>query len=274
MTLRFQRALRTSSRRPVVLRLLTRLFMPVAALLVPLVLLLAWSLAARHGLLPDQILPDPRVVLQTLRESAASGELLEHTLVSLQRVAVGFAAGAAAGLALGTALGLSRTLRGLLDGSFLALAQIPVLGWLPLMILLVGLDEELKVIVIGWSAFVPVVLNTTQGMRDVPPALREVGQVLTFDPWSMFTRIVLPAALPAIFTGLREGLANSWQTLVAVELFASSEGLGFLMSWGRQLFQLDLVLVVVLVVGSIGFVLNWSLGRVEQRLRRWQVSAA
>ncbi|KAA5612645.1 ABC transporter permease [Rhodovastum atsumiense] len=248
--------------------------MPVAALLVPLVLLLAWSLAARHGLLPDQILPDPRVVLQTLRESAASGELLEHTLVSLQRVAVGFAAGAAAGLALGTALGLSRTLRGLLDGSFLALAQIPVLGWLPLMILLVGLDEELKVIVIGWSAFVPVVLNTTQGMRDVPPALREVGQVLTFDPWSMFTRIVLPAALPAIFTGLREGLANSWQTLVAVELFASSEGLGFLMSWGRQLFQLDLVLVVVLVVGSIGFVLNWSLGRVEQRLRRWQVSAA
>jgi sulfonate transport system permease protein len=121
---------------------------------------------------------------------------------------------------------------------------------------------------------VPTALNTAQGMRDVPVALREVGGVLTFDPWSMFSCIVLPASVPSIFTGIREGLANAWQTLIAVELFASSEGLGFLMSWGRQLFQLDLVLVVVLVVGTIGFALNWGLGRLERRWGRWQVHRA
>jgi sulfonate transport system permease protein len=90
----------------------------------------------------------------------------------------------------------------------------------------------------------------------------------------MLTRIILPAALPSIFTGLREGLAHSWQTLVAVELFASSEGLGYLMSWGRQLFQLDIVVMALVVVGAIGLVLNWTLGRVERRLRRWQVQTA
>jgi sulfonate transport system permease protein len=237
------------------------------------VLLVAWDFAAQHGMLTEQILPGPRVVLQTLIETASSGELLEHTLISLHRVAAGFAAGATVGLALGTALGLSRTLRSILDGPFLAISQVPVLGWLPLVILLVGLDEKLKVIVIGLPAFVPVALNTAQGMRDVPVSLREVGGVLTFDRWSMFTRIVLPAAVPSIFTGLREGLANSWQTLIAVELFASAEGLGYLLSWGRQLFQLDLVLVVVIVVGTIGFALNWVLGRIERRLGRWQVAA-
>jgi sulfonate transport system permease protein len=108
-------------------------------------------------------------------------------------------------------------------------------------------------------------------VRDVPVALREVGRVLLFDRWSMVTQIVLPAAVPSIFTGLREGLANAWQTVIAVELFASSEGLGYVMSWGRQLFQLDLVLAVVAVLAVIGLSMNLGLTRLEGRLGRWQV---
>ena len=240
----------------------------------PLLLLAAWSLSARQGWLPEQILPDPQLVLQTLREHAASGELLAHTLISLQRVVAGFALGAAAGLLLGAAIGLSRTLRVFFQAPFLLLSQVHVLGFLPLLVLLVGIDEEMKVLVIAWAAFVPMALNTAQGMRDVPLAWHEVGRVLTFDPWYSFTRIVLPAALPAIFTGLRESLANAWQAMVLAELFASSEGLGYLMVWGRQLFQLDIVLMAVLVVGTIGLVMNWTLGRLEQRLHRWQAHAA
>jgi sulfonate transport system permease protein len=82
---------------------------------------------------------------------------------------------------------------------------------------------------------------------------------------------VLPAAVPAIFVGLREALANSWQTLVAAELLASSEGLGYLMSWGRQLFQLEVVITAMIVVGVIGLSLNLLCLGFERRLQRWRV---
>jgi sulfonate transport system permease protein len=245
-----------------------------AGIALPLLLLGAWSLTAREGWLPDQILPAPGVVLATLKEFLASGDLQNATLISLERVAKGFAAGAAAGLGFGAAIGLSARLNRLFGPTFLGLAQVPLLAWMPVLILLVGIDEALKIVLIGIATFIPVVLNVAQGFRDVPPALREVGAVLLFDPWSMLTQIVLPAAVPSIFTGLREGLANAWQTVVAVEVFASAEGLGYLMAWGRQLFQLDLVLAVVVVLGVIGFSLNFGLARLERRLDRWQVRPA
>jgi sulfonate transport system permease protein len=243
------------------------------SVLVPLLLLGLWGLTARRGWLPAQILPAPGVVLATLKEFTASGELADATLISLRRVAEGFLAGAGAGLMFGGAIGLSPRLNSLFGPVFLALAQVPLLAWMPLMILLVGIDEALKVILIGIATFIPVALNVAQGVRDGPSALREVGRVLLFDPWSMVTQIVLPAAVPSIFTGLREGLANAWQTVIAVELFASSEGLGYMMSWGRQLFQLDLVLAVVAVLAVIGLTMNLGLGRLEARLGRWQVRA-
>jgi sulfonate transport system permease protein len=238
----------------------------------PAALLLLWTLSARDGWLPEQILPDPRVVLDTLEDYAASGELLDDTRISLVRVAEGFLLGGIAGLLAGAALGLWRRVHDYVHPLFLALSQVPTLGWMPLLILLVGIDEALKVGIIAWSAFVPVTLNTYRGIRGVPASYREVGRVLTFGPWSTLAKIVLPAAVPTIFVGIREGLSNSWQTLVAAELFASSEGLGYLMAWGRQLFQLDLVIMAMIVVGAIGLLLNWGLSSIERRLQRWQVA--
>lgn len=236
-------------------------------LVVPLGLLTAWTVAALLGHLPEQILPPPWIVLDTLLDGIQDGSLLSSTMTSLERVAEGFAAGAAVGLVFGTAVGLSKTLREFVDPLFLALSQVPTLGWMPIVILIVGIDEGLKIIVIGWSAFIPVVLNTSQGVRDVPEAYVELGRVLSFSRWSKLTMIVLPSAVPSIFTGLREGLANGWQTLVAVELIASFEGL---MAYGRQLFQLELVLSAMIVVGLIGLVIHGLLTLAENRLQRWR----
>jgi len=238
-------------------------------LVVPAILLAAWAVLSGIGWLPAQILPDPSLVAKTIAEFAASGELLEHVTISLQRVLIGFAIGSAAGLLIGTAIGLSANLRAFFLTPFLFLTQVHVLALLPLLVLLVGIDEEMKIIVITWAAFVPMVLNTAQGIRNVPVQWREVGAVLTFDPWYQFSRIIAPASAPAIFTGLREAVANSWQALVIAELFASSEGLGYLVGWGRQLFQLDILLMSILAIGVIGLALNAAIGHLERRMYRW-----
>ncbi|WP_292216065.1 ABC transporter permease [Mesorhizobium sp.] len=251
-------------------RMLSAAGILVLGLVVPLGLLTAWTVAALLGQLPEQILPPPWVVFDTLLDGIQDGSLLSSTVTSLERVAEGFAAGALAGLVFGTAVGLSKTLRDFVDPLFLALSQVPTLGWMPIIILIVGIDEGLKILVIGWSAFIPVVLNTCQGVRDVPEAYVELGRVLSFSRWSKLTMIVLPSAVPSIFTGLREGLANGWQTLVAVELIASFEGLGYLMAYGRQLFQLELVLSAMIVVGLIGLVIHGLLTLAENHLQRWR----
>jgi sulfonate transport system permease protein len=162
----------------------------------------------------------------------------------------------------------------MVDPLFLALSQVPILGWLPIVILLLGIDEGMKIVIIGWSAFIPVVLNTSQGVRDVPQTYRELGRVLSFSGWSVFKTIVVPSAVPSVFTGLREGLANSWQTLVAVELIASFEGLGYLMAYGRQLFQLEMVISAMIVVGLIGLAIHGLLALAENHLQRWRPEIA
>jgi sulfonate transport system permease protein len=244
------------------------------ALIVPTLLGAAWSIAAEQGWLPNQLLPSPGAVWQALVDTAASGDLWTNTLISLTRVGEGFAIGAAAGLLLGILLGLSSRARELVDPLFLLVGQIPPLGLIPLAILALGVDEAMKVAVIAWASFIPVVLNVKQGIRDVPQPLHELAEVLTFDPWYALTRVVLPAGVPPIFTGLREGLANAWQTMVAAELFASTEGLGYMITLGRQLFQFDLVLAVVVVLGVVGLAVNGALALVERRLLRWQGHAA
>ncbi|HVI91371.1 MAG TPA: ABC transporter permease [Dongiaceae bacterium] len=239
----------------------------------PLILFITWQASSLYGWLPDQILPAPSLVWQTLQERIADGSLWDDASISLLRVLRGFTLGATAGLALGGLMAASRKLHDYLNPLFLAVSQVPTLGWVPLLILLVGIDEGLKNILVALSVFIPVTLGTYQGIRDVPHGYREVGQVLTFGRAQMLRIIILPAAVPAIFTGLREGLSNGWQTLVAVELLASTEGLGYQMSYGRQLFQLELVIATMLVIGLIGFVFDFLLGRIENHLQRWKVAA-
>ena len=244
---------------------------PLLGLLLPLFLLFIWALSAQSGWLPEQILPSPDIVWATLRDYARDGGLWSDSLVSLARVLRGFALGAGIGLLLGAGMALVPRLKALLDPLFLAVSQVPIVGWIPLLILLIGIDEGLKTAIIALATFIPVTLGTYQGIRDVPTRYREVGSVFLLKPAETLRHIVLPAAAPAIFTGLREAAANAWQTLIAVELLASTEGLGYLMAYGRQLFQLELVLTAVVAIGAIGFATDWLLGRVARHLQRWEL---
>lgn len=232
----------------------------------PLALLLLWALGAARGWISPQVLPSPEFVWETLADLATNGELWTHTAASLQRVLVGFVAGSLLGLLLGALMGLSRSVEAYLLPSFNALVQIPVLGWMPFVLLLVGIGEPLKYILIAKAALVPVTLATLQGFRQAPQNLLEVGSVYGYTRRQQVLEIVLPTALPTLFTGLRLGFTKAWLSLVVVELVASSEGLGYLIVYGRQLFQLDLVMAAVIIVGALGYLIDRLLDAAEARL--------
>ncbi|WP_420991589.1 ABC transporter permease [Cupriavidus sp. 30B13] len=237
---------------------------------VPLALLLGWYVAARLEWIPPQVLPSPDAVWHTLADLYQSGELQANLAVSAMRVAGGFALGLAGGLALGVAMGLSPNFRDYVYPTFKAFSQVPVLGWLPLLMLLVGIDEALKIILIAKASLVPIALNTYKGIQNVPTRYIEVARVLRFTRWQMLSRVVFPAAAAPIWNGIRYGLTHAWLALVVVELLASSEGLGYMIVYGRQLFQLDMVIAAVIVVGAVGFALDKALALAEAAVLRWR----
>jgi len=241
--------------------------------ILPIALFALWTVGCERGWIAPQILPPPERVYETLIELARSGDLAHNTLISLQRVMVGFAGGTLLGFLIGAALGLSRTLEAYVLPSFNAVVQVPVLGWLPFLLLLVGVGEPLKYILIAHAALVPVTLSTLQGFRQTPAALEEVARAFDYNRWQRIRYLVLPAAVPTLATGVRLAFTKAWLALVVVELVASSEGLGYLIVYGRQLFQLDLVMASVVVVGAIGLVINYLLDVLEKRLRRGTPSA-
>lgn len=237
-------------------------------LIAPALILAAWNVALWLDLVSPQVLPPIDAILANLLDLARSDDLANHVLVSFRRVALGFAAGASLGLLFGGAMGLSRGFDRLMRPTFMIIAQIPVLGWLPILMLLLGIGEAAKLVLIAKASFVPVALTTLNGIRDVPPALVEVTRIYRFTRWQLIRKVIAPATLPPVFTGLRSGLTQAWLSLVAVELLASTEGLGYLMVWSRQLFQLDVMVAVMIVIGAIGFTMDRLLSGGEALLRR------
>ncbi len=240
--------------------------------LLPLALLGVWYLGSARGWLSEQVLPPPAFVYQTLIDLFSTGDLWLNASASLQRVLVGFLIGSGLGVSLGLVMGLSKTVEDYLLPTFNALVQIPVLGWMPFALLLFGIGEPLKYVLIAHAALVPVTLCTLQAFHQVPKRLLEVGRAYGFSQRQIVTDIVLPSAVAPIFTGLRLGFTKAWLSLVVVELLASSEGLGYLIAYGRQLFQLDLVMAAVVVVGSVGLVIDRGFEFIERRLNKGRAS--
>lgn len=234
----------------------------------PAGLALLWWLASRNQWMSEQILPAPSLVWQSAQE-LAHGELWSHLAISLQRLLIGLLAGVGSGALLGAWLGVSRRAERLVLPTFNALAQIPTLAWVPLFMVLFGIGEVLKLVVLVKAIIVPVTLHTLVGVRDAQPRLREAAAVLQLPRRLLITRLILPAALPAFLAGVRLALATGWSSLLAVELLASSEGIGYLMVWARQLFMLDIVFVCIAVIGLLGFAMDRGLGWLDRRLVHW-----
>jgi len=239
-----------------------------ASLALPLALLAAWWAATAYGWVAELILPAPGAVWMALGDLLHGGDIAASLAISLTRVAAGFAIGAGCGLAVGALTGLSPRAATLLRPTLLAFVQVPVLAWIPLLMIPFGIGEALKLVAISLAAFTPVLVHTAKGFAQVPAALVEVGTLYRFGWGPRVRHILLPGALPAIFTGVRLGLTQAWQSLVVVELVASTDGIGYQCVMARQMFQLDQMLAIMVVIGVVGFALDRVLRGLEGMVGR------
>jgi sulfonate transport system permease protein len=246
----------------------------LAAFASPLLLLVIWEAAARAALFPATILVPPEQVFRTFLDLASDGELLDDLRASTTRVISGFLIGGGTGFVAGLLLGLYPAAERYLGLLFHALRQVPFIAWAPLLIIAFGIGETFKIVIIANAAFFPVALNTLDGVRNVPARFRDVAALFRFSRLSLIRKVVLPAALPSVLTGIRLALSRSWMIVVAAELFAASSGIGHMMDWARQMFQIDVVMVGVIVTGAIGFLLDQVLRSVEAHFSAWKSSAA
>jgi len=243
------------------------------ALLLPVTALLAIECSVRSGLIPSNLLPAPTQILDTLRDLGAQG-LLGHIAASTARVAVGFAAGALLAVLLGAAVGLSRHAEAILDPTFQALRAIPSLAWVPLLLLWLGIDEAPKIVLIAIGAFFPIYMGVASGIRGVDRKLIEVARLYRLSNFALTKRVLLPAALPAILTGLRNGLSLAWMFMVAAELIAASKGLGYLLSDGRETSRADIVLAAIALLAILGKISDTLMAAIEKRSLAWRDSYA
>ncbi|AJE04768.1 ABC transporter permease [Geobacter pickeringii] len=241
-------------------------------LIVPVLILLAWEALSSQGLISPIILPAPSTIWDTLVEMVKSGELLGHLRVSLLRVLQGFSVGGGLGLLVGTGIGLSRRLERALTLITGLLRPIPIIAWVPVLILWMGIDEGSKVTVIAIGSFWPVLLNVIQGIRSTDKKYLEVARILEKSRATLLLKVIFPSALPSIFTGLRVGIGIAWMSVIGAELIAASAGVGYMIMYARELSQPDVMLVGVISIGITGLGIDFLLRRLEGRLLKWNVN--
>ena len=238
-------------------------------LIVPVIVLIAWNLETTFGSVPSGILPDISRVLHTGADMVKTGELQTDLAVSLLRVIKGFIFSAILGTVLGSLIGMFKPVKLLLLPTVTVIRQIPIIAWIPLIILWCGIGETSKAVIIVLAAFFPVLVNTESGIESTPQGFVEVARLYKLSKWKTFIKVYLPHALPQILVGLKLGLGVSWMAVVAAELIAATSGIGFRMSNARSMMRSDIVIVCMIVVGIIGVIMDKVIGNVFTLATPW-----
>lgn len=238
----------------------------------PTAILMLWQVLASTGLVSEQFLSSPIAIVNSFITMLVSEQLLHHLFISLQRAAIGFVIGGTAGFILGAATGLYRKAQYLLDPSIQVLRLVPNLAIVPLIILWFGFGEASKIAIIISGSFFPLYMNVCLGIRHVDSKLYEVANVLGFTPAQRLVRLIIPAALPHIFNGIRISLAVSWIGLVVAELVGSQAGIGFLINEAKQNAETSVIFVGILIFAIVGKLIDSFMKGIEARWLSWRDS--
>jgi sulfonate transport system permease protein len=242
--------------------------------IIPALLLLAWEVLARLGVFPSNWLPAPTVVVTAGLDLARQGDLAAHVLITTWRVVAGFGIGVFAATLLGSLTGYYETCRRLIDPLLQSLRNIPSMAWVPLFLLWLGIQEASKITLIAVGVFFPVYLNLMSGIQQVDQKLVEVGRVFRLSGFQLIRRVILPATLPAYFTGLRSGLGLGWMFVVAAELMGASKGIGFLMNDGQMTGRPAIIIASILLFAICGKLTDLALECAGRRFLKYDRATA
>nr|WP_139088744.1 ABC transporter permease [Oscillochloris trichoides] len=236
-----------------------------------LLLLLSWELLARSGLWPPWLFPGPSLVVESLISMLNKGLLLKAVAVSGQRILIGYAISLMIGVPLGLAIGRVRWIHETLGSLVVGLQALPSVCWLPLAILWMGLSERAIIFVVVMGALFSITLGVESGVKNTPPLYLKAARTLGARGLALYTQVILPAALPAVLAGLKQGWAFAWRSLMAGELLFFSLSLGNLLQTGRDLNDASQVMAVMLVIILIGVSIDQMIfAPAERQVRiRW-----
>lgn len=264
----------------------SRIFPSLKGIIVPVIVLVLWQALSSSGLIQPTILPAPTAVVSRWFEYllpheaydpvasgwlawALSGELPHDAWASLYRVVVGFAIGAVLALPLGLWMGASRNGSELMNPLIQFLRPIPPIAYIPLAMLWFGLGDPPALFLISIGAFFPILINTIAGVRNVDSIYIRAAQNLGADRFTMFRRVVLPAATPYILTGMRVGMGTAFICVIVAEMIAVNSGVGYRILEAREYSWSDKVIAGMITIGFLGLMIDLFMDRLNNRLLRW-----
>lgn len=236
----------------------------------PLILLAAWEIAARTGVLPERVLAAPSQILGTMFELIVSGEIGSNVVVSLRRVLIGLAVSLSQGTALALVAGLSRRGEVAVDSPMQMARTLPFLGLVPLFILWFGIGEFTKIALIAFATTFPMYLTLYSGIRGIDSKLVEAARLFGLSYPQLIIHVILPGALPSFLVGLRYSLGVSWLSLVAVEQINATAGLGYLINNARDFMRTDIIVVCLLVYSFLGLATDFLVRAIEHHALAWR----
>lgn len=232
-----------------------------------------WELSSRLGWTSQLTLPPFSSVLATLGQLLLSGELLSELFSSLWRMFVGYVISIVLGVTIGLLMGYFRAIYHLLEPITEVLRPIPSPAYVPIAILFLGIDDGMKIFIISFSAFFPILLNTYSGVRSVDPVQLQTAQTFGVSGFKLLWQVVLPAASPSIFTGMRVSLAVALIVMVIAEMVAASNGIGYFILAAERGFKIREMFAGVITLAIVGYLMNRLFISLENRLMAWHIGA-
>ncbi|MCI4675942.1 ABC transporter permease [Candidatus Mycolicibacterium alkanivorans] len=265
----------TAKRRKQVGRAIVGAVNSVLRATIVLALLIAfWEIAPRVGIVDKTFLPPFSAVINALVDLAKSGQLTEHISASVGRALQGFVVAVVVAVPLGIVIGWYRPVAQLLNPVLELFRNTAALALLPVFVLILGIGETSKVALVIYACIFPILLNTISGVRTVDPLLIKSARSLGLSSFRLFQKVILPAALPTIFTGIRLSAAASILVLVAAEMVGAQSGMGYLIMASQLNFQIPQMYAGILTIALVGFIFNFVLVLIERRFSRWRTPSS
>ncbi|WP_254901166.1 ABC transporter permease [Tuberibacillus sp. Marseille-P3662] len=245
-------------------------FLQTLTVVSPLFLLVVWEIFARTNMIDARFFPPPTAILQTFYDMAMSGELFTHIGISLYRIFFGFLAGVVPGIVIGLLIGMYMPVRYALQPLIMALMPIPTIALIPLVIIIFGIGDLSKIVIIGLSVFFPVAINTAAGVSNIDRVYVEVAKNYGAKSKDYFFKIALPGSLPVMMEGIQMGQAIALLTIVAAEMIAAQSGIGYLIWTSFKIFDFKSMFVGLILISFFGYLFSILLRWIQRKLIPWQ----